>query len=160
MTNTQELTAKISELQNKVIELETKAHIDPLKASAEQIAQNAQDEQQARENAAHLKTVIDGLKNQLAEQKASEAIALRQAQVEKGFSSLCTQADRVEAAAAKLQEEMDRLINMNADIASRHKEATGKLALDNKLSRDYRLPMVEKLGNTIIIHTEVRRYSL
>ena len=159
MTTTKQLTTKITELTTKVTELEARSHIDPLKASAEEITKNAQDEQLARENATHLKSVIEQLQAQLIEQQAEEEAAKLLAESKKSFTGLLEQGDRVTEAANNFYAELAKLRELGSAIASKHKKATGKLALDDRVGRNFIMPKVEQLGQSLMIHTEVRNYK-
>lgn len=157
MITTEQLETKITQLTAKVSELKKQSDIDPLTASPEQIIKNAADEQQARENVAHLETIIARLRSQLEEEVKSQELKVKSEEAEQGFAALSVQSDRVIEAIANLDSELEKLRQMGRAIASANMQATGRLALDDRISQNYRLPTVEKLTNSIIIHTESRK---
>jgi flagellar biosynthesis/type III secretory pathway protein FliH len=157
MITTEQLETKISQLTTKVDELRKQSDIDPLSASPEQIIKNAQEEQQARESAEQLELVIQKLRSQLAECREQEQQAQIREHCAAGFQALVEQSDRVEQAIANLDTELKKLREMGRAIASVNMATTGRLALDDRISQNYRLPTIEKLNNSIIIHTESRK---
>lgn len=157
MITTEQLETKITQLTAKVSELKKQSDIDPLTASPEQIIQNAADEQQARENVVHLETIIARLRSQLEEEVKSQESRVKSELAEQNFAALSVQSDRVIKAIANLDSELEKLRQMGRAIASANMQATGRLALDDRISQNYKLPTVEKLTNSIIIHTESRK---
>jgi phage shock protein A len=157
MITSQQLETKISQLTSKVTELKNQSDIDPISASPEQIIKNANDEQQARENVSHLEAIIARLRSQLTEVQEQEESEKIRATSEKGFAALVEQSDRVTEAIATLASELEKLREIGRAIASANMSATGRLALDDRISQSYRLPTVEKLNHSVIIHTESRR---
>ena len=158
MTTTQQLQSKIDELNNEIANLEKRSHINPLTASAQEISKNAQNEQQARENAAHLKSVVAQLQEQLEAEVRSQKSEVRKVEVEANFNALVEQSDRVVRASSLLKEELEALRTMAKAIASKHKRETNKLALDDRIDRNFILPKVEKLPQSIILHNQPRNY--
>ena len=153
-----ELKQKIAELNEKLTELESSSNIDIVNSSPEKIIENAVKDQQSRNSAAHLRSVIADLKTQLDYEVNKDKTTQLELQTARGFNSLEAQSDRVIGAAAQLADELSKLRVIGKAIASNHMQATGKLALDDRLSPDFRLPVVEKLNNSIIIHNQARNY--
>ena len=159
MTTTKQLNEKITQLTAKVAELKKQSDIvNPLNASLDEIVNYAQNEQQARENVAYLETVIEKLRSQLAETEAQEKAKTRIKKSKANFKSLVEQGDRVAETIELLEAEINKLSEIGKAIASEHMAVTGRLALDNRIDRDFRLPKLEKLENSIIIHTQARNY--
>lgn len=157
MITTEQLQTKITQLTTKVTELKKQSDIDPLTASPEEIIKNAADEQRQRENVAHLETIITRLRSQLELEVKSQKSKVDLEEVERGFQALVEQSDRVETAIANLNSELQKLREIGRATNSENMRATGRLALDDRISQNYILPTVEKLTNSIIIHTEARR---
>lgn len=150
------LEQKIEQLTAKVEELKVRSHIDPIAATPDEIVKNAEDEQKARISIVQLESAIAQLQQQLEEELKTQNSKLRTQEVERGFKGLVEQSDRVAAAVETLQNELAILRDMGKAIASRHKQETGKLALDDRIDRNFRLPKVERLNNSVIVHTEAR----
>lgn len=156
MSSTKQLTDKITELTTKIEELEKQSHIDPLTATAEQITKKAQDEKEARENAVYLRDVVSMLEEQLQLEVKQEKQKANKVQVEQSFAGLSDQADIVAKAAESYNTELTKLKEMGRAISSNHRRTTGRLALDDRIDRNFIMPKVEKLKQSIIIHTEPR----
>lgn len=156
MTSTTLISKKIEQLTTKVAELKKQSAIDPLTASPDRLIENAQSQSLARENVVHLEMIIARLRSQLEIEGRRQSIEGRRVEAEKGFEGLLEQSDRVIAAIDKLRSEMDKLQSMGKQISSQHYSVTGKLALDNRIPQAFILPKVEKLKNSVIIHTETR----
>ena len=151
------LEQKIEQLTAKVEELKVRSHIDPMAATPEEIVANAQREQEARNSVSQLERVIEDLRSQLEDEVRSQKSEVRSRAVKEGFSALSKQSDRVEKAVQNLQAELDKLRDIGKAIASQHMRETGTLALDDRIPRDFRLPKVERLNNSVIVHTEARK---
>lgn len=155
---TQQLKTKIQELKAQVSQLEQESSIDLSQASPQDIIKNAQTNTENRESAAYLKGAIASLEVQLAKQEEIEKQQEQEKLRASEFEGLVKQAEKVRSAIALLDNELTKLREMGKAISSNHYAGTGKLALDDRISRDYLLPKVEQLSNSIIIHAEARNY--
>lgn len=147
-----DLESKIDELTKAKQKLDRVIEIDPLSASAEDIIRKTEAETSNRERAQYLEATISSLAVALTIKKRDRESQETQELANTNWETFTKNAARIQKKIEDVKKEIEGFKTQAAAIASNHKKATGRLALDNRIPRDYVFPTIETVGDTVIVH--------